>query len=256
VRRTAGLDQTLIEGGIVNFDLMRQYVVASAVIAFAIPSVSGAQMSLRSAPRMEAGAAFEYAQPIGDFRQNVRQGFGGAGHFVLGLDSQSIIGIRVDAGFINYGNDTHYVPFSSSVRRIIVREETSNNIFVASIGPQLTLPIGRVRPYVNGGIGVAYFYTQTSLDTDDDTQQIAQTTNYSDNSLTYTGGAGFNIPLTSGSSPISLDVGARYNSIASARYLTKGDIMDDPNSQFGIIITPHETPADFIAYHLGVSFRF
>jgi opacity protein-like surface antigen len=235
---------------------MRRYACVPAVIVLAIPSVSGAQMSLRGTPRMEAGAAFEYAQPVGDFRQNVRQGFGGAGHFVLGLDPQAIIGIRIDAGFINYGNDTHYVPFSSSVRQIIVREETSNNIVVASIGPQLTLPIGGVRPYVNAGIGLAYFYTQTSLATDDNSQQIAQTTNYSDNSLAYTAGAGFNVPLTSGSSPISLNVGARYNSVASARYLTKGDIMDDPNSQFGIIITPHETAADFIAYQVGVSFRF
>jgi opacity protein-like surface antigen len=235
---------------------MRRYACVPAVIVLAIPSVSGAQMSLRGTPRMEAGAAFEYAQPVGDFGQNVRQGFGGAGHFVLGLDPQAIIGIRIDAGFINYGNDTHYVPFSSSVRQIIVREETSNNIVVASIGPQLTLPIGGVRPYVNAGIGLAYFYTQTSLATDDNSQQIAQTTNYSDNSLAYTAGAGFNVPLTSGSSPISLNVGARYNSVASARYLTKGDIMDDPNSQFGIIITPHETAADFIAYQVGVSFRF
>jgi opacity protein-like surface antigen len=235
---------------------MRRYACVPAVIVLAIPSVSGAQMSLRGTPRMEAGAAFEYAQPVGDFGQNVRQGFGGAGHFVLGLDPQAIIGIRIDAGFINYGNDTHYVPFSTSVRQIIVREETSNNIVVASIGPQLTLPIGGVRPYVNAGIGLAYFYTQTSLATDDNSQQIAQTTNYSDNSLAYTAGAGFNVPLTSGSSPISLNVGARYNSVASARYLTKGDIMDDPNSQFGIIITPHETAADFIAYQVGVSFRF
>jgi opacity protein-like surface antigen len=235
---------------------MRRYACVPAVIVLAIPSVSGAQMSLRGTPRMEAGAAFEYAQPVGDFRQNVRQGFGGAGHFVLGLDPQAIIGIRIDAGFINYGNDTHYVPFSTSVRQIIVREETSNNIVVASIGPQLTLPIGGVRPYVNAGIGLAYFYTQTSLATDDNSQQIAQTTNYSDNSLAYTAGAWFNVPLTSGSSPISLNVGARYNSVASARYLTKGDIMDDPNSQFGIIITPHETAADFIAYQVGVSFRF
>jgi opacity protein-like surface antigen len=242
--------------GIVNFDLMRQYMAVCAVIALAIPSVSRAQISLREQPRMEAGAAFEYAQPVGDFRQNVRQGFGGAGHFIFGIDPEAIVGIRVDAGFINYGNDTHYVPFSSSVRRIIVREETSNNIFMASVGPQLTLPIGRVRPYVNAGIGFAYFYTQTSLDTDDDSQQIAQTTNYSDNSLAYTAGAGFNIPLTSGKSPIALDVGARYNSVGTARYLTRGDIMDDPNSQYGIIITPHESAANFIAYQLGISFRF
>jgi opacity protein-like surface antigen len=235
---------------------MRRYIRACAAAALAIPSISGAQMSLRGTPRMEAGGAFEYAQPIGDFRQNVRQGFGGAGHFIFGIDPQGIVGIRVDAGFINYGNDTHYVPFSSSVRRIIVREETSNNIFMASVGPQLTIPIGRVRPYVNAGVGLAYFYTQTSLDTDDDSQQIAQTTNYSDNSLAYTAGAGFNIPLTAGNSPISLDVGARYNSVSSARYLTKGDIMDDPNSHFGIIITPHESAADFIAYQLGISIRF
>lgn len=235
---------------------MHRCIRACAVAALAIPFVSGAQISLRETPRMEAGAAFEYAQPVGDFRQNVRQGFGGAGHFVFGIDPQAIVGIRVDVGFVNYGNDTHYVPLSSSVRRIIVREETSNNIFAASVGPQLTFPIGRVRPYVNAGIGLAYFYTQTSLDTDDNSVQLAQTTNYSDNSLAYTAGAGFNIPLTSGASPISLDVGARYNSISSARYLTKGDIMDDPNNQFGIIITPHESAADFIAYQLGVSFRF
>lgn len=251
------MDQTLIYGeNFLNHDVKRQYFGVCAVIALAIPSVSGAQISLRATPRMEAGAALEYAQPVGDFRQNVRQGFGGAGHFVVGLDPQSIVGIRIDAGFINYGNETHYVPFSSSVRRIIVREETSNNIFMASIGPQITFPVGRVRPYLNAGIGFSYFYTQTSLTTDDDAQQIAQTTNYSDNSLTYTGGAGFNIPLTSGNSPISLDVGVRYNSVASAKYLTKGDIVDDPNSQYGIIITPRESAADFVTYQLGISVRF
>lgn len=55
---------------------------------------------------------------------------------------------------------------------------------------------------------------------------------------------------------MSLNVGARYNSISSASYLTKGDIMDDPNSQYGIIITPHQSAADFITYQLGISFRF
>jgi opacity protein-like surface antigen len=219
----------------------------------ALSSASGAQ---QVTPRMEAGAGFEYAQPVGDFRQNVRQGFGGAGHFVFGLDPDAIIGIRADIGYLNYGNDTHYVPFSSSVRRIIVQEKTSNNIFFAGVGPQITIPLGRVRPYVNAGVGFAYFFTQTSLSTDDDSYQIAQTTNYSDNSLAYTGGAGFKIPLSVADESIAIDIGARYNSIDNARYLTKGDIVDDPNSDFGIIVTPHESAADFIAYHLGVSFRF
>lgn len=231
-------------------------IVGAAVLAaFAAPSAAGAQLELRVAQRMDAGAAFQYAQPVGDFHQNVSRGFGLAGHFVYGLDPQAIFGIRVDAGFVNYGNETHDVPFSSSVRRIIVRQQTSNNIFLASVGPQITLPIGRVRPYVNGGIGFAYFFTETSLNSVDDVQ-IAQTTNYSDYSLAYSGGAGFNIPITSGAAAMSLDIGARYNSISSAKYLTKGDIADDPNSDFGIIITPHLSAANFIAYHLGISFRF
>ncbi len=108
----------------------------------------------------------------------------------------------------------------------------------------------------HAGVGLAYFYTQTALNTDDESYQIAQTTNYSDNSLLYTGGAGFNIPLSFAGDYVSMDVGARYNSVNSARYLTKGDIMDDPNSQYGIIITPRQSAANFIACHLGVSFRF
>jgi opacity protein-like surface antigen len=233
---------------------IRASIAALAVIA--LSSVAHAQILLRSSPRMEAGGGFEYAEPIGDFRQNVSQGFGGAGHFIYGIDPDAIIGIRVDAGFINYGNDTQYVPFSSSVRRIIVQEKTTNNIFVGSIGPQITLPIGRVRPYVNAGIGFAYFYTQTALNTDDAQYQIAQTTNYSDNSLLYTGGAGFNIPLNFAGENVGMDIGVRYNSINSARYLTRGDIIDDPNSQYGIIINPRQSAANFVAYHLGVSFRF
>lgn len=238
--------------------VLRPYARAGiAVLAATIlTSAAQAQFVPGGSHRMEAGGGFEYAQPIGDFRLNVSHGFGGAGHFIFGIDPDAVIGVRIDAGFINYGNDTQYVPFSSSVRRIIVQEKTSNNIFVGSIGPQLTLPIGRVRPYVNAGIGLAYFYTQTALNTADASYQIAQTTNYSDNSLLYTGGAGFNIPLSFAGENVTVDLGARYNSVNSARYLTKGDIADDPNSQYGIIITPRQSAANFVAYHLGVSVRF
>jgi opacity protein-like surface antigen len=235
---------------------VRYCVAAAAITASALSRAADAQVGLRTTPRREAGVGLEYSQPVGDFRQNVRHGFGAGGHFVFGLDPQGVIGIRADAGYINYGNETHYLVFSSSIRRVLLRAETSNNIFVGSVGPQLTLPIGRVRPYLNAGIGVAYFYTQTSLSDDDGSRQLAQTTNYSHNSLAYTGGAGFNIPLVVESQPFALDVGARYNSVDKARYLTRGDIIDDPNDPYGVIITPHESAANFVTYHLGVSVRF
>lgn len=238
-----------------------QIALAAGVLAPLAPVVLGAQVAVPLLPpRLEVGGAFEYAQPVSQFSQNVRRGFGGGGHFMLGLDRARILGLRVDADFINYGNESQYFVLSSAFRRINVEEKTSNNIFVASVGPQISVPGGPIRPYVNGGIGLAYFYTQTSLKgTDPYTEEqvdLAQSTNYSDNSLAYTGAAGVYIPLPVIAQSASLDIGARYNAIGRTRYLTKGDIMNDPNDPNGIIITPRESEARFVTYHLGIAVRF
>lgn len=232
-----------------------------SIPAAAAAQVYNAQRTLDiTTPRMEIGAGVEYAQPVSQFSQNVRRGFGGGGHFLLGVDPARVLGLRVDANFINYGNKSQYYALNSAFRRINLEQQTSNNILLASIGPQISVPIGPVRPYVNGGIGVAYFYTQTSLKGSDpySNQQvdIAQTTNYSDNSLAYTGGAGLYISLPMIAQSASLDVGARYNAVGRTRYLTKGDITNDPNDPNGIIITPRESDARFVTYHLGIAVRF
>ncbi|MGI9090171.1 MAG: hypothetical protein ACR2GG_03585 [Gemmatimonadaceae bacterium] len=235
-------------------------LVAALLAPFA-PLALGAQRVVPLLPpRMEVGAAFEYAQPVSQFRQNVRRGFGGGGHFILGLDRARILGLRVDADFINYGNESQYFVLSSAFRRINVEQKTSNNIFVASVGPQISVPTGPIRPYVNGAIGLAYFYTQTSLKgTDPYTNEqvdLAQATNYSDNSLAYSGAAGVYVPLPIIAQSASLDIGARYNAIGRTRYLTKGDITNDPNNPNGIIITPRESDARFVTYHLGIAVKF
>lgn len=232
-----------------------------ALLAALGPMVLGAQsMVPLLPPRMEVGARVEYAQPVSQFSQNVRRGFGGGGHFILGLDRARILGLRVDADFINYGNESQYFALSSVFRRIDVEQKTSNNIFLATVGPQISVPAGPIRPYVNGGIGLAYFYTQTSLKGSDpntgDQVDLAQTTNYSDNSLAYTGAAGVYIPLPVIAQFASLDIGARYNGIGRTRYLTKGDITNDPNDPNGILITPHESDARFVTYHIGVAVKF
>jgi opacity protein-like surface antigen len=221
----------------------------------ALPAAAQRDEGIPLPRRMEAGVDFTYARPVSQFRQNVRQGFGGGGHFLLGVDPGGVFGVRVGADFITYGNETQYFPLSSVFRRITLAQQTSNNIVVASVGPQFSIPQGPVRPYVNAGIGVGYFYTQSSLSSDDNSNTIATTTNFSDNSLAYTLGGGVQFPISSKKQVVLVDVGVRYNAIGRTRYLTKGDIQDDPYSG-GLIITPHESDARFLMYRAGVSVRF
>lgn len=238
----------------------RQGVAVLVLVVLVGPAALGAQLMTRrapmTAPRFEAGGNIEYAQPVSQFRQNVKQGYGLAGHFMIGLDPLSVLSLRLDGGYTNYGTQNQYYGSNSAFTRSALRQTTSNNVFVGSVGPQLTVPVGPVRPYVNGGVGFGYFYTNTNLSAYDSYRgtytTFGQRTNYSDNSLAYTGGAGVYIPLGS----MLLDLGARYNAIGKTRYLTRDDITDDPNNPYGVIITPHESEARFVTYRAGLAFRF
>lgn len=231
----------------------------AATLASALPSALHAQGIARvasAAPRVELGIGLEYAEPIGQFRQNVTHGFGGGGHVGYRIDPAGVLTLRADVSYLNYGSQSSYIPYSSFYGTTTLQEKTSNNILAATVGPQLALPVGPVRPYVNGGIGFAYFYTQTSLQDYYTGQSLAQRTNYSDNSLMYTGGGGVTIPLAMLGQTVALDVGATYHAVGSTRYLTKGDIAADPNSPTGVIITPHQSDARFMTYHLGIALAF
>jgi hypothetical protein len=112
-----------------------------------------------------AGGAILIATPRGEFSDYVGTGFGLGGHFILDLDPDGIIGLRADAGFINYGRETRRVCFSQTVGcRIQVDLTTNNNIFYGNFGPELTLPAGIITPYFNAGIGFAYFATTSTVE--------------------------------------------------------------------------------------------
>lgn len=244
---------------------VRRSAVTGLLLAFtATPVVAHAQYTIDQragtrqahAPRFTVGGGIEYAQPVSQFRQNVDHGFGGGGWARLHVDPAGVFSLRADVHYVNYGNHTQYFALSSGLGYVNLAETTSNNIIIGTIGPQLTVPTGPIRPYVNGAIGFAHFYTETALKDQYDQTTLAQSTNYSDNSLVYTGGAGLYIPLVTGQQTVALDVGARYNAIGTTRYLAKGDIQSDPTTQYGVVITPHESDARFVTYHLGAAITF
>lgn len=232
-------------------------VVFAALAAVTFSTPASAQYGQQSRvfappPRWSIGGGFDYAKPVSQFGQNVDHGFGGGGFARVNLDRGGLLSLRLDVDYLSYGHDTQYLPFGYYT----LQQETSNNVLVATIGPQLTIPLGGPALYANGGIGFGDFYTETSLSDYDTQQTYASQTNYSDNSLVYAVGAGLTIPFSLGNQALAVDLGARYHAIGTTRYLTKGDIQEDPTNPYNVIITPHESDARFMTYRLGLVVSF
>jgi hypothetical protein len=198
------------------------------------------------------GGGLMVAQPEGEFRDYVSQGFGAGGHFLFRLHSRSALGLRLDATFLNYGRETKRVALSPTIgERILVDVTTDNNIGIFGIGPQLVLPDGRLRPYVNATLGASYFFTQSQVEGTQENRPFAQTTNFDDLTFSYGGGTGLYIPIVRGATTVSLDLGARYVINGQTRYLREGGIIDGPGGS--ISVTPIESETNFFTVHIGAS---
>lgn len=228
------------------------FLTAALLLAAPFPGLAQEADSPESPVRAYAGATLQVAKPVGEFDDYVDAGFGVDGHLLLSLSRSSALGLRIDGGFLNYGNERRTVPLSSTVGgRITVDLTTSNNILTLGAGPQLMLPSGSLRPYAFGTAGLAYFVTESSLRGDRGGDTFATTNNYDDLAFALQGGVGLYVPVRRGRTPISIDLGARYNRNGQARYLREGSIRDHPDGS--ISFTPIESDTDLVTFHLGVS---
>lgn len=216
-------------------------VLAAGILACAPPA---------RAVSWEAGAHLLYAEPRGPFAEVIDQGFGMQGYGVLKLDPMGIAGIRLDMGLINYGNEKSTVPLSNTVSRVLVEVNTSNNIAVFGVGPQISVPSGPVRPYAYATFGVGYFFTESSVKGTNSTDEaFASSTNFDDTTPSMTLGGGIQIPV---GGIVGIDVGVEYRRHRHARYLTEGDIVEEPDGSVTLFV--NESDADLFVYRLGVAF--
>ena len=198
------------------------------------------------------GATFTVAQPRGEFSDFVDGGFGGHVNYVHQLDRDGWLGIRADAGLIVYGYETQRVPLSPTIGgRILVDLTTSNNLAYVGVGPQIGVPNGTLRPYVNGYAGYSFIWTQSSVSGTYDDEDFASTTNFDYGGFSYGGGAGLYIPVKRGPSPASIDIGVRYHNNGVAEYLREGDIEDNPDGS--ITLYPVRSDTDLLTFHIGFS---
>jgi hypothetical protein len=225
--------------------------VPVALVALFAAAPARAQYGVGTPPaRVTLGGGAFVAQPVGEFKNYVNSGFGGGGHLLLRIDRHGFLALRADAGFLIYGHETKRVSLPNA-GRVDLDVTTSNNILTYSIGPQLMVATGPIRPYLNAMAGGAYFFTESSVGGSDNSSSFASTRNFGDNVPSYGYGGGVFIPFAVRHADVGLDLGARFIRNGHTRYLREGGITDLPGG--GYAVSPIESETNLVVYHIGVS---
>jgi hypothetical protein len=231
---------------------VRGTILVAMITAPSLAASAGAQITARPSIMVEEPSRFTIggnlvlSQPKGEFANNIDNGFGADGFVRMRLDRAGILSIRADLGGAQYGSETLPAGYIYG-GRIGVQVETTNSIFWGSIGPQLTAPVGPIRPYANAAIGFMNFMTNSSVK-----GTYASTENQSDNTHAWIFGGGVLFPFTGHLSMLAIDAGAKYFTGGRATYLKEGAIQD--NNDGTITIFPSHSKTDLVTWHVGVSY--
>ncbi|HVX41581.1 MAG TPA: hypothetical protein VHB25_18625 [Gemmatimonadaceae bacterium] len=206
-----------------------------------------------SAFALRSAGAFSAIQsrPLGAMAHNIGFGYGVDGAYLFRLDHAGVFSLRAELALAQYGDESKRVRLSNSIGdRIQVDVVTNNDLAVASFGPQIARPNGTIRPYVNGGIGAQFFFTDSHVNGANDSFDFANTTNQHDWTPVWVAGGGVMVPLYERRVRVLLDAGVQYLNGGHARYLRPGSIQDFPDGH--IEITPLESDTHMALVHLGV----
>ena len=227
-------------------------LLAALALPAAAPAAAQVMEPEQPPPVVYLGVQPLYALTVGEFSDFVTRGAGLDLYVVFPVRPASPLALRADGGFIVYGSETLPVCFSGTVGcRVRLDLTTTNSIAFLNAGPQLMMPTGRLRAYVNGAAGLAYFGTTSSVAGSGNDQTFASTSNFDDVTFALSGGGGVQVLLGSGRTPILLDLGVRYHGNGRVEYLREGDITDNPDGS--LTITPTRSEANLVSFQLGVT---
>jgi hypothetical protein len=207
-------------------------------------------------PRFQGGLGMMIGVPVGDFGDNVEVAAGISIKFDVGLGG-SPLSIGTEVTYLSYGSESLDVPLVG-MPELSVDVNRSNDIILFHGRVRAQRREGRVRPYVDGLVGLINIFTKTSIEGDvtcTGTGSCSETgdsvTNIDDLAFSAGGGAGFMVGF--GKSPRSarLDVSVRYLYGGEAEYLTEGAIRWGSDAA---TLLPHRTQTHIVLVDIGVAF--
>lgn len=205
------------------------------------------------------GINFTLGFPRGEFQQKLdRTGFGGTLHFYLWEPTYNRpFSIGADIGYINYGSESRREPFSTTIPDVTVDVDRTNNIVNYHLLFMISPIQGPVRPYLEGVFGGAYFFTETKIkSTGGNLQEVASSTNFSDNTWSYGGGGGLMMRVykpqildKTGLSEVMIDLKVRYLVGGEAEYLKEGSVIIRGGRAYYDVV---KSKTDLLTVHFGV----
>lgn len=224
-------------------------LAAPAAPAASQPTTLPADTSVMQVPRWHLGVAAGVGQPIGDFKRNVKNGAGAQGHVLLRLDGTGLVSLRLQGGWLNYGHESQRSCVGTAPHcRVAVSVTTANGILSLALGPHLSLPLGRVKAYGYGVIGLSRFATLSGLGGGIIPDLVAADENFGDTGLASSGGVGLQLPVNRRT---SVDIGVGYESHGRRDYLIKGGLTDQPDGSLGYDVKRSKT--NLYAIRIGVT---
>jgi hypothetical protein len=198
--------------------------------------------------RNSVSIALIQTRPQGMLGRNIGLGYGASAVYLLRLDG--MWSLRADVAAAAYGNVSRRSPLSETIGgRVRVITRTTNYIVPLSVGPQLSWRLGPTRPYLNAGVGVQGFLTESAVEGGNDHTVLASTTNQSDAAFLLVTGGGVYVPIVPGIKRAQLDVSVQYLQGGHARYLAPGSIFDRQDGD--VRITSLESATHLVMLRVG-----
>lgn len=200
------------------------------------------------------GGSFMIGSPQGEFRKNVDQlGFGIQIQGTLWSPSpERPFTIGLNGGYMIYGHVSERRPWVG-FPGVYLNLERTNSIANLHVLFQINPLRGSVRPYIEGVFGGSYFFTESTVKSENYSQEIASSKNYSDITWSYGGGVGLLFKISENMDQIKtlfLDLKARYMFGTEAEYLTENSVF--VNSLGATVFRALKSKTDLITFHIGV----
>ncbi|HVP38467.1 MAG TPA: hypothetical protein VMS93_04710 [Candidatus Saccharimonadales bacterium] len=223
--------------------------VLAGILAAGLPGAARAQEP--PPPRWQLGGSLILGVPAGEFKNNVGDGGGIVGRALWRPGQSRWLKLQLDAGVLIYGAQTQVFTLDTGVGLARAEFQTTNSIAMFSVGPRIEPPSGTLRPHLDLGVGLGYFFTQSSLNGYGAYDQFS-TTDMSSAALSWSVGGGLALHLAGAERPVLLDLSVLHRSHGQVQYLPRGGITD--NGDGTVTYHPAESKADLVLVELGVTF--
>ncbi len=215
-------------------------LAAGAAPAAAADTPPGFQLALNFTPSF----------PLKGFYDGLNANPLGGGADMLWRLTGTPVSVGLSLAIQGYGWTTRMANLSPDIPEIAVKVGTGNNMLLGHLLIRLQPAEGKIRPYVDGLVGMTYLWTETGIYSRD-MSRVTSSVNFDDSALSFGVGGGVMLPLirkpTFG---LLFDAGARVIFGGQANYLPKGGLVRENGDVVANYVTSR---TDLVTAHVGIA---